>query len=628
MSGNLFAELKRRKVVEAGANASVGRRRRAPRFWQRVSLRRQILYAFAVPVVLVVLASLFQLYALVTLNRGAETTAASSEAIGLRYALLNSVLDAETGLRGYLLAGDPEFLQPYFTAQENFDTISKRLQASDARNPAQLQKLHQIETLFQSWQQEYAKPQMELREKLGIDMPGEQRIYANVASKRGKRIIDAIRTVLQASLQEALAEQHAAEAAAETDADRALWIGLLLPVLALLVGLVLALLLLVDAIRAIDATSLAAKAVAGGDLQKRVNVSRKDEIGELGSSFNHMAEELADHRRRSETINRFQTLLVTSNSMEEIYSVVARICEEIFPPGASGAIYRMAASRDLATRVAQWNWPDAANGRVLHPEDCRAIRAGKPYFASSDSLELPCQHTQQLGVPVKRGICLPLSAHGDILGVLQLCRFGEITSDAASARDIGTAVVIGEQLSLSMANMQLHEKLRNQSIRDPLTGLFNRRYLEETMQRELARSARNGQPLAVVAIDVDHFKRFNDSHGHEAGDKVLIELAAVLRQGIRSTDIACRFGGEEFVLLMPDSPLTATVERIEAIRRQVQQLRVTVNGIPLEAITISGGIAIAPTHGESGDVLLRNADTALYQAKHTGRDRAVVYQSS
>jgi diguanylate cyclase (GGDEF)-like protein len=359
-----------------------------------------------------------------------------------------------------------------------------------------------------------------------------------------------------------------------------------------------------------------------------VNVTRADEIGELGSSFNHMAEELGDHRHRSETIDRFQTLLVTSNSMEEIYAVVARVCAEIFPPGASGAVYRIAASRDLATRVAQWNWPDAANGKVLQPEDCRAVRSGKPYFAGTESIELPCLHTQQLGVPVARGICLPLSAHGEILGVLQLCRFGDHVASAASARDIGTAVVIGEQLSLSLANMQLREKLRNQSIRDPLTGLFNRRYLEETMQRELARSVRNGQPLAVVAIDVDHFKRFNDMHGHEAGDKVLVELAGVLRRGIRSTDVACRFGGEEFVLLMPDSPLETAIERVEALRQQIRELRVSVNDIVLEAITMSAGIAIAPIHGESGEVILRNADTALYQAKTTGRDRAVVYQSS
>ena len=132
----------------------------------------------------------------------------------------------------------------------------------------------------------------------------------------------------------------------------------------------------------------------------------------------------------------------------------------------------------------------------------------------------------------------------------------------------------------------------------------------------------------MIAIDVDHFKRFNDAHGHEAGDKVLMELAGVLRRGIRNTDIACRYGGEEFVLLMPESPVAIAVERLERLRRQTSELRVLVADIPLEAITISGGIAIAPLHGESGEVLLRNADTALYEAKAAGRDRVIVYHTN
>ncbi|HEV2606811.1 MAG TPA: GGDEF domain-containing protein, partial [Xanthomonadaceae bacterium] len=122
-------------------------------------------------------------------------------------------------------------------------------------------------------------------------------------------------------------------------------------------------------------------------------------------------------------------------------------------------------------------------------------------------------------------------------------------------------------------------------------------------------------------------KDFNNGHGHEAGDKVLVELAGVLRGGIRSTDIACRYGGEEFVLLMPESPLEIAIERVETLRRRTSELRVRVGDIQLEPITISGGIAIAPGHGESGEVLLRNADTALYAAKAAGRNRVIVYHS-
>lgn len=167
--------------------------------------------------------------------------------------------------------------------------------------------------------------------------------------------------------------------------------------------------------------------------------------------------------------------------------------------------------------------------------------------------------------------------------------------------------------------------LREQSILDPLTGLFNRRYLEETMERE---RARNGQPLAVIAIDVDHFKRFNDSHGHEAGDQALVALARLLRESVRNTDIACRYGGEEFVMLMPDTPAAIAAERAEALRVQVRELCLRFSGGQQEPVAISVGPAVAPGDGTRADVLLlRNADTALYAAKAGGRDRTVTYRA-
>jgi diguanylate cyclase (GGDEF)-like protein len=672
-----------------------------------------MLYGFAAPVLIVLLASLFLLRELDTLGRSASANVLSAESIGLRHAYLNSVVDAETGLRGFQLTGDPEFLQPYESGLRNFDQIGVRLNVIEADSPDDLRKLQDIQGLFLRWRKEYAEPQIALRRQTPVGLAGrlplivrmveartertsdtadevreidgafanlheitdtlaagprtdnlrtvlrladearssspeardsgtrllaslrtlagtvqadEERISGGNPARQGKHLIDEIRTTMQSSLQQEVIEQNAAATIAIANTDHAIWIALLVPVAALLVGLGLTLLLLVDAIRAIHDTGRAAAAVAAGDLQERLPVQRRDEIGQLGEAFNRMADELSERERRSTAIDRFQTLLVTSNSMEEIYDVTARMCADAFP-GASGAIYRIAPSRNVAERNAQWNWPEAANGRVIQPEDCRAVRSGQPYFVGDDTLEVACRHVEQLGVAIARSLCLPLTAHGEIFGVLQLCRFAGGVHGEATTRDRDTAVLIGEQLSMSLANMQLREQLRNQSIRDPLTGLFNRRYLEETMERELARTARNRQPLAVIAIDVDHFKRFNDNHGHEAGDKVLVALAGVLRGGIRSTDIACRYGGEEFVLLMPESPPAIAVERVEALRRQARELRVRVGDVQLEPISISAGIAIAPEHGESGEVLLRNADTALYAAKAAGRDRFIMYRA-
>lgn len=189
------------------------------------------------------------------------------------------------------------------------------------------------------------------------------------------------------------------------------------------------------------------------------------------------------------------------------------------------------------------------------------------------------------------------------------------------------AHVVGEQLSLALANLKLRETLRDQSIRDPLTGLFNRRYLEETFERDLQRAARNHSSLGVIMLDVDYFKSFNDTLGHEAGDAVLRELGGFLARCIRGADIACRYGGDEFVLILPDSPLEMSQRRAEELREGVAALPVHFRGRPLGPTTVSLGVAAFPDHGLDKEALLRIADAALYRAKHEGRNRAVTASS-
>lgn len=174
------------------------------------------------------------------------------------------------------------------------------------------------------------------------------------------------------------------------------------------------------------------------------------------------------------------------------------------------------------------------------------------------------------------------------------------------------------QLALSEA------RFREDAIRDHLTGLFNRRYLEETLEREVRRVVRRGRPLGLIMLDIDHFKRFNDAFGHAAGDALLHELGALLKRLIRDADIACRYGGEEFLLILPEASLAATCERAELVRDQVNRLRVDRNGQMLDAVTVSLGVALSPDHGSTAETALKAADTALYRAKREGRDRVVV----
>jgi diguanylate cyclase (GGDEF)-like protein len=167
--------------------------------------------------------------------------------------------------------------------------------------------------------------------------------------------------------------------------------------------------------------------------------------------------------------------------------------------------------------------------------------------------------------------------------------------------------------------------LRQQSVHDPLTGLYNRRYLEQTLERELKRAKRENKPLAVIMADADHFKQINDTYGHDCGDKVLLSFAALLTQHVRGGDIACRFGGEEFIFIMPDAPLAVALSRAEQIRLAAESLGVDHDGKYIGPTTLSLGVAVYPYHGHDAQTLLKNADIALYAAKAGGRNRTSVY---
>jgi diguanylate cyclase (GGDEF)-like protein len=166
--------------------------------------------------------------------------------------------------------------------------------------------------------------------------------------------------------------------------------------------------------------------------------------------------------------------------------------------------------------------------------------------------------------------------------------------------------------------------LREQSVRDALTGLFNRRYLEETLARELRRAERSETAVGIIMLDIDHFKRFNDSHGHAAGDAVLRALGGFLLASVRSADIACRYGGEEFTLILLDASRQMVEGRAERLREDARNLHVQFEGKALEAVTLSLGVSFFPDHGSTGPAVLRAGDAALYRAKREGRDRVVV----
>lgn len=253
---------------------------------------------------------------------------------------------------------------------------------------------------------------------------------------------------------------------------------------------------------------------------------------------------------------------------------------------------------------------------VFAPDDCWALRRNQPHPGSSDHAAPVCPHLIHTGVIADPSLCLPLNSQGQVLGVLSLSAPEPLTAEMRRV-----ASTAADQLALALANLQLQASLRTQSIRDPLTNLFNRRYLEASMPRELLRAERRKGGLSVLMFDLDHFKRYNDTQGHDAGDVLLGAFGALLAQSCRGEDMPCRFGGEEFTLVLTDADHARALERAEAIRKAASELAVHYRTGTLPPPTVSVGVSTYPEHGSTPEALLRMADQALYRAKQLGRNK-------
>ena len=321
-------------------------------------------------------------------------------------------------------------------------------------------------------------------------------------------------------------------------------------------------------------------------------------------------------------------LLQACVDMEE----AVRLLQHHVPPlmkAESGAMYFFTASNNQMDKAFQWG--DRPYHERLEPSDCWALRLGKLYRQPADAGAGACTHLAFEHPTVSESLyCLPLMIHGELTALLVLEAHTAIDQRKFAENEVYRRIAL-EQVALSIGNLKLRESLRQESVRDMLTGLYNRRYFEESMRRELMRSARaqaqgshNG--LSVLMIDIDHFKRFNDEHGHHVGDQVLREVAQVLKSQTRGSDVAARFGGEEFIVVLPDTPPGLALKRAEQMRWSVENLACASGGT-LPSVTISIGLAEFPPHGNTLELLLLAADKALYEAKRAGRNRVVADSS-
>lgn len=362
--------------------------------------------------------------------------------------------------------------------------------------------------------------------------------------------------------------------------------------------------------------------------QQQEIAQRRTAQKQLTASHQKIARLLDSAHRQTAEITQISTLgslLQACTSREEVFRLIPERLRRLFP-GASGCISLLNGARNGIESVAVWGAGCPA-GQSFSPDDCWALRRGCAHAHPGGRSDLRCPHLLGEGPSV----CIPLIANGEAVGILAVqdddlfSRIADPDSDSdAFTRRRHLAATIAESIAVAVANLNLRESLRLQAVRDPLTHLYNRRYMQEFLDRELHSARRKRRSLAVMMLDLDHFKRYNDNFGHSAGDQALAAVGDTLLRCLRAEDVACRYGGEEFALILPECSLQQATVRAEEIRKRLREFRSQADQPAAPALTVSIGVAAFDETTDHVDLLLKFADEALYQAKREGRDRVVV----
>jgi diguanylate cyclase (GGDEF)-like protein len=600
-----------------------------------LSARLYILGLLAAGAVLVLGALLLTAY--VEMQTGFFWVQHSQEVMHTAEEVKANLLEAESGQRYYLLTRSSAYPTRIDEAAAAAEGDAARLEKLTEDNPIQHAAARQVRTLV-------ARRVAIMKVPLALGRAGRfDQAAALISRGHGKSLMDAVARNDDAFM---AAESRLLQLRVDRVESRSSWNRDLLvagvPALAFFfAGIVL---VLVGSIRRPVRAMLGAMSAFGdGDLDARApSAAGSEEFGRLAACYNEMADRLsaAIERQRAsdeqlqaanaELLRRGKALAVRSRSTEllaamahrmqacrtdpELTAVLASFLPRVLPT-TPGILYVRNNSGNMMAKLVEWG---GARGSPDHfaPADCWALRRGKPHHVDQAGGDVCCAHVAGEAHTYR---CEPILAGGELVGLFHL--EGAIGEDES----FRLAILI-ENVALSLTNHQLQRTLREQSIRDPLTNLFNRRYMEEALVLEAARSARGGAPLGIVMCDVDHFKTFNDRFGHEAGDLLLQAIGARIRAHFRDGDIPCRYGGEEFAIIAPGADTALLARRAEGLRSDVASLSIQHQGRPLGEVTMSFGVASWPAGESEAPLILRAADEALYEAKAAGRNRVVLAQ--
>jgi diguanylate cyclase (GGDEF)-like protein len=583
---------------------------------RNLKIRQQILLVTIPPmlVLLCAVALLFYSYWMALhANRG---TRRSLESIAQGEELLRHVTEMHMGVRGFIFTQQASALAPYEQAAEAIPAELANLRDLESDSPLQVAEVDAIQNALTRWQADFANRTISrINRGTPVEVPP--------LLAEGERRLAPVQQMLAKLLEEDHAENFAGLRDEEQQMRRMLVVAL---GVAFLVGIIVLLVtrevarLLVQPVRQLIEAS---ERVSRGDFRVSLPAPADNEFGILSLSFSHMTSALRQEREEMAALNRYSEAVTQCTSEGEICDHVLFAIRERFHP-RQVIIFKLNPEENLLEAVATLlplpeelhDWPV-----IAEPHNCKAVRTGRHFRVNDVSVEPPCP--SKFVIPGEGSYyCGPLIAGGVIIGAVRVEGLKDYwTPERESLLE---SYLSGAASALS--NLRLLETTKQQANVDELTGLYNRRFLEEYARKLLAMARRKGQPLGIIMMDLDHFKEFNDVYGHEVGDRILRHFAKTATQAMREANLAARYGGEEFVVILPETDAQGCLRLGERIRLAVERM-VVPSGTekPLPQVTVSLGIAVYPDHAQSLEELLQASDKALYESKRAGRNRSTVY---
>ncbi len=559
----------------------------------------------------------------------------SASIIETTEAALGDLREAESGQRGFVITRDPAYARSFAARVDSATRTIARVVEQTDDNELQHARAKEIAVLMKERAAFLLQP-LDLARR--GDFSGAVTV---IASGRGRELMDAISVRAKGFLDEERALQTTREDAAVQRLRSGKRLASLGAVAVALIVIASFALLVRGIRRPLDTMMHAMTALGSGEQEARIDTAMGSrEFTRLAIGYNAMADRLegavadqgaserklqvvnAELERNTKTLRERGDVIELLGGMahrmqaartdDELAQIIRVFVPQVLPD-IPGALYAHNNSRNCLVPVASWGGITVTLDGFA-PERCWALRRGQSHSVEDPSRDIVCAHVAKDEVYH----CEPLLAGGEVIGVLYLRGWIE-------AENRFRMNVLTENIASALVNHRLQRSLREQTIRDPLTGLFNRRYMEEALKLEIARASRGRTPLSLVMCDIDHFKRFNDEFGHDAGDAVLQTVAAEMRSRFRDGDVVCRFGGEEFTIIAPGTTAEALAGRVEIVRQAIAELNVRHGNRTLGSTSMSFGIATwSDAMDKEGSTLIQAADMALYQSKREGRNRATI----